>query len=340
MRFHENINNLKPSKSMSLGTTLFDGDIVNMTMGVPILNKKITIPNIEHHNYIKSNGTKKGLNKISELFFDSKMNINKLIITSGAKHGLFCLLNVLKIKKIANMTPSWLGYKSLFQLLKMEYLFFEKTQVDKIVQICRNNKIEALLIDNPSNPLSTVYSLEIINKLSTQLSKIGCLLIIDEVYKKLTFDNKYLTDDLIDKNIIRVGSLSKAYGAPGLRIGYVQSENQELIYNLEKFIQHSSSCIPEICLNVLISISKEKFNEYINETNKIYKKRFFQLNEILTELGLDVENSQSGFYLFAKSLKNIDLEKYFYEKFNILGISGVHYGADKKFNQIIFRNIR
>ena len=330
-QFRKNIENLEPSKSMSAGIAQYDEDVLNLTMGVPILNKKIIIPEIETHNYLKSNGTKEGLKKISELFYDNRVNPDNLIITSGAKHGIFTLLSVLNINKIANMTPSWLGYKALFKLLDIDFIMFDKTSIENIVAICKKEKVQALLIDNPSNPTSTVLTVEIIKRLSSELKKNGCLLIIDEVYKKLTFSNEYKTDLLIDENIIRVGSLSKAYGAPGLRIGYIQSENTELINKLEIFIQHSSSCIPEICIKILLAITKKQFNHYILESNNVYNKRFNEIYDLLNNLGYDVEKAESGFYLFFKTKDNIDLEKRFLGKYKILGISGVHYGAEKNY---------
>ncbi|MCZ4602851.1 aminotransferase class I/II-fold pyridoxal phosphate-dependent enzyme [Streptomyces sp. Lzd4kr] len=76
---------------------------------------------------------------------------------------------------------------------------------------------------NPNNPVGTVLTDAEVDAIAAACAKVGAWLIVDEVYRgteRLT-DTETRTAWGTYERVITVGSLSKAYGLPGLRLGWL-----------------------------------------------------------------------------------------------------------------------
>ena len=96
-----------------------------------------------------------------------------------------------------------------------------------------------MILNNPNNPSGRILNKEFLSGLSHFLNKNSIWLILDEVYKDLTFSgtrdlHKGLTNYT---NVVRIGSLSKSMAIPGMRIGYVVG-NSDFVENFNLFNQH------------------------------------------------------------------------------------------------------
>jgi aspartate/methionine/tyrosine aminotransferase len=56
----------------------------------------------------------------------------------------------------------------------------------------------------------------------------GCYLLVDETYRDLSFDGTLPLAASLGQHVISVSSLSKAYGVPGIRIGWLITRDPEL----------------------------------------------------------------------------------------------------------------
>jgi alanine-synthesizing transaminase len=87
-----------------------------------------------------------------------------------------------------------------------------------------NAHTRALLIINPNNPTGAVYSRETLEKIADIARRHNLLLISDEIYNKLVFDDtaKHISIATLAPDIpcITFNGLSKAYLVPGWRIGW------------------------------------------------------------------------------------------------------------------------
>ena len=89
-------------------------------------------------------------------------------------------------------------------------------------------------ITTPHNPTGTIISQSTILTIVERMSAVAphCRLLVDETYREMVFDleadkNHPLAASLSSK-IISVSSLSKTYGLPGLRMGWIVSRDQSL----------------------------------------------------------------------------------------------------------------
>lgn len=78
---------------------------------------------------------------------------------------------------------------------------------------------------NPSGVMCTEAELQEIVDLA---GRRGCYLLVDETYRDLSYDTVLPLAASLGTHVIGVSSLSKAYGAPGIRVGWLMTRDRQL----------------------------------------------------------------------------------------------------------------
>lgn len=102
-------------------------------------------------------------------------------------------------------------------------------------------------VTNPHNPTGTRYDSATMRELVTLANETGCYLLVDETYRDLNFQtplSPYIATQ--HSRVISVCSLSKAFGVPGIRIGWIINTDPVL---MERFLAAKEQII--ICNSVL-----------------------------------------------------------------------------------------
>ena len=90
-------------------------------------------------------------------------------------------------------------------------------------------------LNTPNNPTGTILDTAFVQRVQKAINAFQGYLILDEVYDAYCFDSAPI-QDLDLTGLFRIGSMSKAFGLPGIRIGWVASTRQnaaKLAANLE-----------------------------------------------------------------------------------------------------------
>lgn len=101
-----------------------------------------------------------------------------------------------------------------------------------------------IAVNFPNNPTGAIADQAIFRDLVALCAERGIHLFSDEVYRGLEIDDaKRLPQaaDLFDKGI-SLNVMSKAYGLPGLRIGWIASRDHALLSRMEKMKHYLSIC--------------------------------------------------------------------------------------------------
>lgn len=153
----------------------------------------------------------------------------------GAKHTLYNLAEALLDAgdEIVFPTPYWTSYYDIAEILgaKITTLPCPPDQQYKLkpaqLEKALASKPKIFLFNNPSNPTGMVYTRDEIAALADVLAKFpDTWIICDDIYNRLIFDgigyHNFLQfrPELRERTII-VDSLSKTYGMPGWRVGFV-----------------------------------------------------------------------------------------------------------------------
>lgn len=135
----------------------------------------------------------------------------------------------------------------------------------------------------PNNPTGSIISKDDYKELVELCRKHGLYLFNDEVYRLLELDESKRIDQAADvyEKALSLNVMSKAYGLPGLRIGWIASQDTDLLQKLERYKHYLSICnsgpsevIAEIALSVRAQILDRNRSLMANNLKKL--EDFFQ----------------------------------------------------------------
>ena len=152
----------------------------------------------------------------------------------GAKHILYNLGEVLLDEgdEIAFATPYWTSYMDIAEIIgaKVNLLPCPPEQNYKLtpeqLDAALTENTRVFLFNNPSNPTGMVYTKDEIAALADVLVKYPTWIITDDIYNRMVFDgigyhNFVQARPELRDRVIFVDSLSKTYGMPGWRVGFM-----------------------------------------------------------------------------------------------------------------------
>ena len=159
-----------------------------------------------------------------------------VLLTASAASALFMIatsllsekdhLIVIRPNYATNIeTPRAIGCGISFVDLLFENKF--GVDVDKIKALINPNT-KYISITCPHNPTGTMISESTLKEIMKIAEDANCYLLVDETYRDLSLTNKLPLAASISDKVISVSSVSKAYGLPGIRIGWLITKNKQL----------------------------------------------------------------------------------------------------------------
>ena len=141
-------------------------------------------------------------------------------------------------------TPRAIGADIDFLQLQFENNF--RLSIDEIKNKIKPNSTKLISITVPNNPTGTIISRTDLDTLISLTKEKGINLLVDETYRDMTFTNKLPVAASLASHVISVSSLSKTYGLPGIRIGWLICQDKKL---MEKFLAAKEQMV--ICGSVV-----------------------------------------------------------------------------------------
>jgi aspartate/methionine/tyrosine aminotransferase len=172
---------------------------------------------------------------------------------------------------VISMHPS---YQQLYEIPKSfgaEVDFWEiyedndwLPKLDELKKLIRPNT-KLICLNNANNPTGTIFDDDFLNKIVKIAGAVGAYILVDEVYKPLdsTVSVSSIVD-LYDKGI-STNSLSKTYSVPGIRVGWIASNN-ELADSFRKYRDYTMICAGVFDDYLAVHVLKNK--ELVLERNK------------------------------------------------------------------------
>lgn len=114
--------------------------------------------------------------------------------------------------------------------------------VDAVTAALRPNT-RLVSVNFPNNPTGAVPDVESWRRLVDLCAERGITLFSDEVYRGLELDGPSLPQAAdLTSTAVSLNVMSKAYGLPGLRIGWIACRDRDLLDRLERAKHYSSIC--------------------------------------------------------------------------------------------------
>jgi aspartate/methionine/tyrosine aminotransferase len=192
-----------------------------------------------------------------------------LIITPA--EGIFIALNIL-LNEGDHVIAIFPAYQSLYEIPNslgcslsewpME-LNNNKWSLDlDLLEKTINKDTKMLIINFPHNPSGFIPDVDSFNRLLDIVKRHDLYLFSDEMYKFSEYNPDMCLDspgEIYHKGISLSG-LSKSFGLPGLRIGWLISKNRDLLDKFVRFKDYTTICssAPAEILGIIALRSKEK----------------------------------------------------------------------------------
>lgn len=166
----------------------------------------------------------------------SKLKPDDVLITAGAASALFIVstsllekddeLIVVKPNYATNIeTPRAIGANIKFLNSTFENKY--KIDVDQLKSLI-SAKTKLVSLTYPHNPTGTMVSKEELLEIIKIVESSNAHLLIDETYREMTLASKLPIAASLSDKVISVSSLSKTYGLPGIRVGWLITQNKKL----------------------------------------------------------------------------------------------------------------
>ncbi len=275
-------------------------------------------------------------------------NLNQVIVSNGAKHSLFNLMQatIEEGDEVIIPAPYWVTYPEL-----VLYSGGVPVEIDtddasgfKItpeqLQAAITPKTKMLILTTPSNPTGAVYSKEELAAIGKVLEGTEILVASDEMYEKLVYAGEFtsaaaVSDDMF-KRTITINGLSKSVAMTGWRFGYMAAADADLIKATKKLQSQSTSNINSITQMAAITGLDGSADADIEMMRKAFMERRDVAVEMFNKIeGLSVLKPNGAFYLFVniKEISNDSLTfcKRLLEEAEVAVVPGVGFGSEGYF---------
>ena len=267
-------------------------------------------------------GDHRGKPELRELITqDLDLTPDDVLITSGAATALFILATsflekndhivIAKSNYATNIeTPRAIGAKASYLDLRFEENYdLDLAKLSKL--ITKRTKLVSLTY--PHNPTGVQINEEKLRAIIDLVERKGTYLLLDETYRDMSFGDKLPIAATLSDRVISVSSMSKSYGLPGIRIGWILSKNKAL---METFLAAKEQiCITNSVVDEEIAyqylLKKEQFFAPVRAT---ILKNFLVLKDFMAHQNvLEWVEPQGGCVCFPRIKSEIDVD---FDKFH------------------------
>ena len=163
---------------------------------------------------------------------------DNVIVTPGAAAALFCVATslldrgdhaiVVRTNYATNLeTPRTIGAD--LDVVDLAYNDGWKLDLDEVADKIRPGTTRLISVTCPHNPTGTMIANDDLKRLVGLAERAEAILLVDETYRDLTHTGERIPlAATLSPNVVSVSSMSKAYGLPGIRIGWAITTDPEM----------------------------------------------------------------------------------------------------------------
>jgi aspartate aminotransferase len=280
----------------------------------PVPRKIVSVlkANAEKKDYLSTLGLPElreaisnNLNKFTHNSF-SKENI---LITPGSKSAMLLMHQVFN-GDIILPTSSWVSYAPQANIAsnKVHWIktssengwFPTANELEKKIKSIKNKNM-ILILNSPNNPSGRTCSN--LKELSLVAKKYKLIILSDEIYSELTFNNKFETiSSFYPEGTCITGALSKWCGAGGWRLGFFAAPKQlnKLFESMKFLASETYSSVNTPAQYAAVEAYTGDYGEFKMKTTNILSAVGNYVYENLKSNNVIIKPSQGGFYLMPE----------------------------------------
>lgn len=265
---------------------------------------------------------------------------NEIIVTVGAMEGLYlALLSLINPgDEVIIPAPYYVNYAQMVYMCHGKPVIIDNPEADELsfnvedIEKAVTDKTKAIIINTPSNPTGKIVAWDKIKAIADIAVKNDLVVISDEVYKCLIYDNQQFksiaTIDGMRERTILVNSLSKEFCMTGWRIGYVLAP-KIVVETMTKLQENVCACAPLPSQYAAIEALSGK--DYSSQMKEIFRRRRDVLvNGINGIKGLSCNVPEATFYLMVNisqtGMKSEEFAVELLKNAHVALVPGITYG--------------
>ena len=275
-----------------------------------------------------------------------------VVVTSGAKQALFnaCFTLFGPGDQVIVPAPYWTSYPALVRLARAEPLVIATTPESGFkvslaqLEAVRSERVRGLILNSPSNPTGTVYSVEELRAIVEWAARNKVWIVSDEIYGRIYFDGARapsvldVTESL--DHIVIVDGASKAFAMTGWRLGfsYTSRELAEQLTALQSQITSGAS-VPAQYAGVAAFKDVDQANNAIRAMASVFRMRRDKILQHFEEFlpGAYCFPPSGAFYAFVRMDKfftpeypdSVTFCRWLLEKTDVALVPGSAFGDDR-----------
>ncbi|HQG12820.1 MAG TPA: pyridoxal phosphate-dependent aminotransferase [bacterium] len=285
------------------------------------------------------------LKRENSLFYDP----SQIAVTCGGKHAIYNALQVILDPgdEVVIPAPFWVSYPDQVKLADGKPVIVEtgpetsyKITLPMLKQAI-TDKTRAFILNSPSNPTGNAYAESELREIGNFLADRGIVIISDEIYEKLVYDNFTHTSiaaaaPACKDLTILVNGVAKAYAMTGWRMGYAAGP-KEIIAKMITMTGQQITGIPPFVQMACVEALEGPQDEIGRMKEEFKKRRDYMLSRMIEIPRLHCEKPQGAFYLFpdisaylgkSNGIKTSDdLAMHLLKNAHIATVSGASFGA-------------
>lgn len=367
MRLSERTKSIKPSVTLALAAKA----LALRAQGLDVVNFTAGEPDFDTPDRIKESAVqalKKGMTKYTDVRgieplreaivekyqrdYGLRYDKNEILVSCGGKHALYNLFQAIMDEgdEVIIPAPYWVSYPDMVYLSGgLPRIVQTKGEngyriTPQDLQAALSPRTRAFILNSPNNPTGAAYGRDELVALSRVLERHECLIISDDVYEKIVYDDfrfhniVALSPKLRERTII-INSLSKTYAMTGWRIGYAIGPAPAI--SAAAKIQSQSTSNPTSFAQVAAVEALHGIQDEVGVMVREFQRRRDTIVKRLNAMeGVQCTNPEGAFYVFP-SVRSLlgkkgqgkmigsarDLAEFFLEEAQVVVVPGEDFGA-------------
>ena len=269
--------------------------------------------------------------------FNVSLSLNQIVPTFGTREVLFNFPQFALFDKkdpvIAFTNPFYQIYEGAAIASRASVIHIDLTKENNFKASLSDEDLkrcDLVIINFPNNPTSASMSIEELGTWVEKALKYDFILVNDECYSEIYFDEKTKPASLLEasilvgndsfKNVLVMNSISKRSSAPGLRSGFIAGDAEIL----KEYLQYRTyvGCASPVPLQEAAAVAWND-QEHVAGFRKIYKKNFEIANEIL---GTPIPDAT--FYIWLEVEDELEFTRNLYKEKNVKVLPGSFLGRN------------
>lgn len=279
--------------------------------------------------YTESQGSPLLREEIAKLY--PSLNKEQILVFSGAEEGIFTFMNAVLSEKdhIIVQFPCYQSLYAVAQANNVDIAYWEmneeanwKPDIFKLQSLIKENT-RAIIINTPNNPTGYNFTDTEFDEIINICRKNNLILFSDEVYRLSEYSNQTRLPNAADKyeNAISLGVLSKPLGLPGLRIGWIATQNAKLLKKIKTFKDYTTICSSGPS-EFLATIALRNVNKLIDRNYAIVQTNLAVLRKFITQYSILFEwiEPEAGNIGFVRILFSENVETFCLDLIEMKGV--------------------